>query len=197
NSSGRIISFVGSREFSDEDNNNYATQTRRLAGSTIKPLLDYAAAMEKGKVQPGSVLPAFSKTFHVPGQDTSPVTNYGLGEYGLVSPRDALAQSYTVPAVETYSKIITDDPPRAGEFLEKMGTTSLTETDKSILSLSLGGMERGLSVEENTNAFATLANNGNFVDGYMIEKITDSDGETIYEHEAEEVDEIGRASCRA
>ena len=188
NSSGRIISFVGSREFSDEDNNNYATQTRRLAGSTIKPLLDYAAAMEKGKVQPGSVLPAFSKTFNVPGQDTYPVTNYGLGEYGLVSAREALAKSYNVPAVETYSKIINDDPPPAEEFLEKMGITSLTETDKSILSLSLGGMERGLSVEENTNAFATLANNGNFVDGYMIEKITDSDGETIYEHEAEEVD---------
>src|SRR5690625_1621605 len=171
NSSGRIISFVGSREFSDEDNNNYATQTRRLAGSTIKPLLDYAAAMEKGKVQPGSVLPAFSKTFNVPGQDTYPVTNYGLGEYGLVSAREALAKSYNVPAVETYSKIINDDPPPAEEFLEKMGITSLTETDKSILSLSLGGMERGLSVEENTNAFATLANNGNFVDGYMIEKI--------------------------
>src|SRR5690625_4050825 len=188
NSSGRIISFVGSREFSDEDNNNYATQTRRLAGSTIKPILDYAAAVESGKVQPGSILPAFSKTFNVPGQQTYPVTNYGLGEYGLVSAREALAKSYNVPAVEAYSRIINDDPPPAEEYLEKMGITSLTESDKSIISLSLGSMDHGISVEENTNAFTTLANNGKFIDGYMIEKITNSDGETIYEHESEEVD---------
>lgn len=188
NKSGRIISFVGSREFTEKNQNNFATNTKRLAGSTIKPLLDYAPAMEKGVVQPGSVLPAYSKTFNVSGHKGYPVGNYGGGEYGLVSAREALAKSYNVPAVETYTRIINDDPNPAEEYLEKMGITSLTENDRNYLSLSLGSMDRGISVEENTNAFGTFANGGQFVDGYMIEKITTADGEIVYEHESEPVD---------
>src|SRR5699024_6370982 len=55
-------------------------------------------------------------------------------------------------------------------------------------SLSLGGMSRGVTVEENANAFATFGNNGKFVDAYMIDKIETSDGKTIYQHESKEVD---------
>ena len=40
-------------------------------------------------------------------------------------------------------------------------------------ALSLGGMTNGATVEENTNAFGTFANNGKFIDAYMIEKIED------------------------
>src|SRR5690625_4726684 len=49
-------------------------------------------------------------------------------------------------------------------------------------------MDHGVTVEENTNAFATFANGGKFVDSYMIEKITTNDGEVIYEHEVEPVE---------
>ena len=48
-------------------------------------------------------------------------------------------------------------------------------------------MEWGMSVEENTNAFATFGNNGQFVDAYMIEKIEDKDGNIIYENKPEAV----------
>src|SRR5699024_8903201 len=188
NNSGKIISFVGSREFSRDNEYNFATQATRNPGSTIKPLLDYGPAMEKGVVQPGSVLAAYSRTFNISGHNSYPVNNYGGGQYGLVSAREALAKSYNVPAVETYSKIINDDPRPTEEYLEKIGITTLTETDKSILSLSLGGMDHGISVEEMTNAYTTLANNGQFIDGYMIEKITTTDGEIVYEHKPEPVD---------
>lgn len=69
-----------------------------------------------------------------------------------------------------------------------MGITSLDESDEANPSLSLGGMKHGITVEENVNAFSTLANNGKFIDGYMIEKITTSSGDIVYEHEVEEVD---------
>lgn len=42
-----------------------------------------------------------------------------------------------------------------------------------------------MSVEDNTNAFSTFANNGELVDSYMIESITSPTGEVIYEHEGE------------
>jgi penicillin-binding protein len=73
-------------------------------------------------------------------------------------------------------------------FLEKMGITTLTEIDHEIPSLSIGATYDGISIEENINAFATFGNDGQFADGYMIEKITTEDGDVIYEHETEAVD---------
>ena len=49
-------------------------------------------------------------------------------------------------------------------------------------------MTNGISVEENTNAFGTFANNGQFIDAYMIDKITDKEGNIIYQHEVKPVD---------
>src|SRR5699024_1795650 len=56
NKTGKIISFVGGREFSQENEWNYATNAVRSNGSTMKPLLVYAPAMELGVIQPGSVI---------------------------------------------------------------------------------------------------------------------------------------------
>ena len=44
------------------------------------------------------------------------------------------------------------------------------------------------TVEENTNAFATFANDGKFIDAYMIERIEDMDGNIVFQHEAEPVE---------
>ncbi len=56
NKTGRIISFVGGRDYKREQL-NHATQAYRSNGSTMKPLLVYAPAMEMGIIQPGSVIP--------------------------------------------------------------------------------------------------------------------------------------------
>jgi len=183
NSTGRIISFFGNREPSIDNHFNYATSAVRSSGSTIKPLLVYAPAMEKGAAQPGTPIADYPKTF--PGY-SKPPTNYGGGNYGMVSARQALTQSYNIPALDTYMKIINDDP--AKEYLEKMGITTLSEVDHVNSSLALGGMSNGISVEENVNAFSTFGNNGKFSDAYMIEKITTKDGEIVYEHKTEPVD---------
>src|SRR5699024_379926 len=52
---------------------------------------------------------------------------------------------------------------------------------------SVGLGSNNVTVEQNTNAFTTFSNGGEFVEAYMIEKIVDSDGNTIYEHEPEPV----------
>ena len=51
--------------------------------------------------------------------------------------------------------------------------------------MSLGAMEKGVTVEENVNAFGTFANSGEFVDAYMIDKIVSKMAEVIYQHKAE------------
>ena len=69
-----------------------------------------------------------------------------------------------------------------------MGISRLTPGDYVNYTTSFGGMTKGMTVEENTNAFATFANGGKFIDAYIVERIEDMDGNLIFEHKAEPVD---------
>lgn len=183
NKTGKIISFVGGRDHKREQI-NHATVAKRQNGSTMKPLLVYAPAMELGKSAPGTILPDVP-LYLAPGLNRPWPKNYDLRYSGLVSARYALAKSYNVPAVKLYKDIIAQRP---ATYLEKMGFTSLTENDYTNLATSIGSLSVGVTVEENTNAFATFANSGQFIDAYLIEKITDKTGNIIYQHEVAPVD---------
>lgn len=184
NSTGKILSFVGGRDFQIEQT-NHASRAPRSNGSTMKPLAVYAPALELGKVAPGTVIPDV-EVYLDPSRPTVPYpTNYDKKYSGLVSARYALAMSYNVPAMLTYRTILSDRP---AQYLEKMGFTTLIEDDYTTNSLSLGGITKGVSVEENVNAYGTFANGGQFIDAYMIEKIIDKSGNIIYEHEVKPVD---------
>src|SRR5699024_10896741 len=79
--------------------------------------------------------------------------------------------------------ILNDNP--VGEFISKLGFKYIDESESGNRALALGGLTYGVTVEENTGAFAAFGNGGAFNETYMIEKITDSDGNTIYEHKVE------------
>lgn len=183
NHTGKILSFVGGRDHKRKQV-NHATNTLRQNGSTMKPLLVYAPAIELGKASPGSVLPDVALKLDPTNPEPWP-SNYDKKYSGLVSARYALAKSYNVPAVKLYKDIIDQRP---AHYLEKMGFTSLQEHDFTNLSTSIGSMVKGVTVEENTNAFSTFANEGKFVDAYLIDKIVDNNGEIIYQHESKPVD---------
>ena len=183
NKTGRIISFVGGRDYKREQL-NHATQAYRSNGSTMKPLLVYAPAMEMGIVQPGSVIPDVALEIPTKQGPYRPKNADGK-THGLTSVRHALKKSYNIPAIRTYARIIDQRPI---SYLEKMGFTSLTTGDGHNLSLALGGLTKGVTIEENVNAYATFANGGKFVDAYLIEKIVDKNGKVIYEHEPKQVE---------
>jgi len=181
NGTGRIISFVGGRGYTEENQVNHATNAYRSNGSTMKPLLVYAPALELGALQPGSPISDHINTF---GGWT--LSHYSSSRrYGIVSAREALAKSYNIHAAAAYMDIINQQP--AHEFLGKMSFDKLAQ-DFDNLALSIGSTTDGITVEENNNAFAALGNNGTYVDSYMIEKITTSDGEVVYEHEPSTVE---------
>lgn len=186
NRTGRIISFVGGRSFQQSEY-NYATNVPRQNGSTMKPLLVYAPAMELGLIQPGSILPDLPYKRTINGQVYQP-TDYGSTAthqiyHGFETARAALAQSDNVPAVSVFTRL-NSVTGRAPDYLKKMGITTLAGSDGYNISAALGGIARGITVEENTNAFTTFANGGQFVDAYMIDKIVDGSGHVIYRHES-------------
>ena len=184
NQTGKIISFVGGRDF-DREQTNHATSSLRSNGSTMKPLLVYAPGIELGKLSPGSVAANVPVSIPAGGSTWRP-GNYGGGGYtGLVTAREALMKSYNVPAALFYKAILNQNPV---QYLKKMGFSNLTAGDYEHLSMALGGLDKGVTVEENVNAYATFANSGKFVDAYMIDKIVTNDGEVIYKHKAKKVD---------
>ncbi|TVX77295.1 peptidoglycan glycosyltransferase [Peribacillus simplex] len=183
NKTGKIISFVGGRDFKREQT-NHATASLRSNGSTMKPLLVYGPGIELGKISPGSV--SANVPISIPAGKMWRPGNYGGGSYtGVTTAREALKNSYNIPAALFYMKIINQGP---ASYLEKMGFTTVTKEDYSNPSMSLGAMSKGVTVEENVNAFGTFANSGEFVDAYMIDKIVSKDGEVIYEHKAKPVE---------
>lgn len=184
NSTGKILSFVGGRDFKIEEL-NHATQAYRSNGSTMKPLLAYGPAIEYGVIGAGS--PVVDVKFSHPygGYSKSPSNFIASQERGIIPAREALAHSQNLPALRLYDSI---KEKRPATFLEKMGFSRLTTGDYENLSTAIGGLTNGTTVEENTNAYATFANGGKFIDAYMIEKIVDLDGNTIYEHKVEPVD---------
>ncbi|WP_081707515.1 transglycosylase domain-containing protein [Bacillus massiliigorillae] len=178
NKTGKILSFVGGRDF-NRMQLNHATGAYRSNGSTMKPLLVYAPAIELGTLAPGTL--AIDGPINIHGWQPK---NYGGGYSGLTSARKALKYSQNTPAAQFYMDIINQRPAK---FLEKMGFTSLTPGDYENPAASIGSLGKGVTVEENTNAYATLANNGQFVDAYMIEKIETKKGEIVYQHKSEPV----------
>lgn len=182
NKTGKIISFVAGRNY-DNQQLNHATSAIRQNGSTMKPLLVYGPAIELGKAAPGTPLPDVE--LYLAGKAKPWPRNYDLRYSGIVSARYALAKSYNVPAVKLYKDILGQQPAK---YLEKMGFTSLIKPDFENPSTAIGSLEKGVTIEENTNAFSTFANNGKFIDAYLIDSITDKDGKIIYQHEVKPVD---------
>lgn len=183
NKTGKIISFVGGLDYQRE-NLNHATQAFRPNGSTMKPLVVYGPAINMGLAAPGTVLADVDLGLR--GDSGKPwPTNFSPRYYGLTSARTALTHSYNVSAVYLMQKIISHDPV---QYLEKLGISRITKADHTNLAIALGGITNGVTVEENTNAYTAFANDGKFIDAYMIEKIVDNDGNVVYEHKSEPVE---------
>ncbi|MTH52817.1 peptidoglycan glycosyltransferase [Bacillus mangrovi] len=175
NKTGKILSFVGGRDHSRSQVNHFTSL--RPIGSTMKPLLFYAPAIEEGFLQPGSYLADIPNEVKENGE-IWPQNSDGQS-HGLVSARTALSKSYNQAVVNGYSKFKSVQPVN---YLYKMGITSILPEENDHLSLPLGGGGE-ITVEENVNAYTVFANNGQFADAYLIDSIQNSDGTYVYQHE--------------
>jgi penicillin-binding protein 1B len=185
NKTGALVSFIGGRDFNIKQY-NHATIADRPAGSTMKPLLAYGPAIEEGKIQPSTVLLDAPLELSYPQYEEWAPGNWNENFHGLMTAREALRMSWNIPAIKTFLML---DPIKAGEYLAKMGIPGdkdWSPGNSTFPSHAIGSMN--VTVENITSAFTTFANNGNFIDAYMIERIVSKDGEIIYQHEVEEVE---------
>ena len=187
---GEILAMVGSPDFNNEEADgqiNMAVSPRQ-PGSSIKPLT-YLAAFEKGWT-PATLIWDIPSEFPPSGDPTDPSpsyipVNYDGKFHGPVRVREALANSYNIPAVKTLNFVGIYDNPDTPEqdgfihFAERMGISTLTREDYG-LSLTLGGGD--VSLLELTSAYGIIANQGQKVSPVSILKIMNYQGDTIYEY---------------
>lgn len=172
NNSGKLLAFIGGMDYNKQQL-NHATRTRRSPGSTIKPLLVYGPAIDKGYITPNSTL--LDKRFNYNGWHPE---NYDDSQHGYLPARQALGGSLNLATIRLYSAFQKEEPVK--NYLEKMGIGGLTASDKENLATSIGGMTYGFSVTENTSAFSTFGNKGEHKKAHIIEEIENNDGDIIY-----------------
>ena len=177
---GEILAMLGSVNYYDDSIDgrvNVATSPRQ-PGSSIKPLT-YALAMEQGN-SPAHVL--WDTEMHIGdpalGEPYSP-HNYDNQWHGPVRMRDALANSYNIPAVQMLREVGVDN---LLAFAERLGIRSLgRDASRYGLSLTLGGGE--VTLLELTQAYSVFANGGRLNPATSILCILDGDGNVLYEYE--------------
>lgn len=174
-SNGKVIAQLGARHQSSNVSFgiNQAVETNRDWGSTMKPITDYAPALEYG-VYDSTATIVHDEPYNYPGTNT-PVYNWDRGYFGNITLQYALQQSRNVPAVETLNKVRLN---RAKTFLNGLGidypsihysnaiSSNTTESDKKY----------GASSEKMAAAYAAFANGGTYYKPMYIHKVVFSDG---------------------
>ena len=156
---------------------NRATQSRRQTGSAIKPLAVLVPGINEKIFTASTIYNDEKTTFK---DDYTPGNNDGsyLGE---ITVRRTLESSQNIPFVEMMEEIT---PRKAISYLEEMGITSLTEEDEN-LWLALGGLYNGITPLEMAAAYATIANDGEYIEPTFYTSITNREGRTILRVEQE------------
>nr|WP_325343981.1 transglycosylase domain-containing protein [Xylophilus sp.] len=166
---GAIRAWVGSRGF-DEDQFDHVQQARRQPGSTFKPFV-YGAAFAQG-IDPNETF--VDGAVEIPlgnGQVWRP-TDIGAPSYQPMTLRDGLALSKnTITA----------------QLVQRIGAASVAKTARAlgvrqsrldeVFSLALGTSP--VTLKEVVNAYASIANGGNYVEPLVVTRVEDRNGRVL------------------
>lgn len=160
---GQVLACVGGLGKKKESRSlNRATQSIRQTGSSIKPIAVLLPAIDKKEITASTILDDTEKDF----ADGYHPTNYSRA-LGNITVRRAVESSQNIPFVEIMEDI---KPKTSIKYLEKLGVTTLTKEDNN-LTLSLGGLQKGISPLEMAGAYATIANDGVYIEPTFYTKI--------------------------
>ncbi|MEA3423087.1 MAG: penicillin-binding transpeptidase domain-containing protein, partial [Bacillota bacterium] len=187
---GELRAIVGGRNITGQKIYNRATGPRQ-PGSSIKPIAVYLPAINSRRWTAGTAVddvPTYlgsdpNVRWPLNWYETG-TTNQNVPKYwGLMTVRDGIKQSLNV-----VSAIIANDigPLNSIEYLKNMGITSVVESgrinDVNLSAMALGGMSKGISPIEMTEAYGTIAGGGIHSETITYTKVLDSKGNIILEN---------------
>jgi penicillin-binding protein 1A len=170
---GSIRSLIGGFDFS-RNKFNHVTQAWRQPGSSFKPFI-YSASLEKG-LSPGTIVNDAPITF-----DTSQTgslawepKNYDNKYEGPMTMRRGLSKSKNMISIRILEKI---GPQYAQEYVTKFGFDP--EKNPPYLTLALGA--GAVTPLQMAGAYTVFANGGYRINPYLISKITDNNGKSLFQ----------------
>ena len=178
---GGVTAVIGGRGKHVFRGFNRATQMRRQPGSTIKPIVIYAPALEHGYFY-DSELQDKKQSY---GTNNYTPKNYDDTYSGKVPMYKALYESLNAPAVWLLNKIGVN---QGYKMAEKFGLP-VEKGDKN-LALALGGMTKGVSPQQIARAYATFDNDGQMPTPYYITKIEDASGKVVAQNKGSKVKHV-------
>ena len=170
---GRVLALSGGFSFKKSEFNR-ATQASRQPGSAFKPFI-YALALENGYTPSTLILDA--PLVLEQGYDLKmwKPENYGKKFYGPSTLRMGLEKSRNLMTVRIAQDL---GLKKIVNFSKQLG---IYDNPSELLSISLGSDEKTLL--KLTSAYSSFVNGGKLVKPIMIDRIQDSEGNTIFNNE--------------
>ena len=170
---GRVLALSGGFSFLNSEFNR-ATQALRQPGSAFKPFI-YALALENNYTPTSLVLDAPLVLDQGSDLKLWKPENYGKKFYGLSTLRTGLEKSRNLMTVRIAQNLGLD---KVVNFSKELG---IYENPNKLLSISLGSAETTLL--KLTSAYSSFVNGGKLVEPILIDRIQDSEGNTIINNE--------------
>ncbi|QKF68150.1 penicillin-binding protein 1A [Arcobacter venerupis] len=170
NNSGKILALCGGIDY-NQSMFNRAFQSKRQAGSSIKPFL-YQVALDNG-YNPASQLIDISRTYNytVGGVEKKwQPKNYGGKFEGIVSLKESLTDSRNLSTLNLVTDVGIDTVIKG---LNNYGFKDIPNN----LSITLGSMS--VSLIDYSEAYSMFSNAGTQVKPYIIEQIVNQSGNTV------------------
>ena len=171
--SGRVLALSGGFSFKNSEFNR-ATQALRQPGSAFKPFV-YALALENNYTPTSLVLDAPLVLDQGSDLKMWKPENYGKKFYGPSTLRVGLEKSRNLMTVRIAQSLGID---KVVNFSRKLG---IYDNPDELLSISLGSTETTLL--KLTSAYSAFVNGGKLVKPILIDRIQDSEGNTIINNE--------------
>ncbi|WP_288599744.1 penicillin-binding protein PBP1A [uncultured Streptococcus sp.] len=174
---GKVIAQLGSRHQSSNVSfgTNQAVETNRDWGSSMKPITDYAPALEHEEYT-STAATTTDAPYNFPHSST-PVYNWDRSYYGSMSITYAIQQSRNVPAVKALEKV---GLKQAKKFLNGLGIDypEMVYANAISSNTSDSSNKYGASSEKMAAAYAAFANGGTYYKPSYVSRVVFSDGTT-------------------
>lgn len=171
---GEILAMVGSKNYFDinHDGQVNLTTSLRQPGSSVKPI-NYALALENGYT-PDSRITDAPISIRISQSEVWTPRNYDGRFHGQITLRQALANSYNIPAIMILAK---NGVNNMANLARQMGITTWDDPSRLGLSLTLGSVE--VKMTDMAQAYGTFANYGSTVKLNPILRIEDNQGHQL------------------
>lgn len=170
---GEVRALTGGIDYAKSQYNR-ALKSKRQVGSTMKPFLYYAAL--ENNMTMASTFRSEETTFNLSnGKTYSPSNAGGIYASKEITMAAALSLSDNIYAVKTNLFLGVD------KMIDVAKRTGINEELQGVASLPLGTSE--INILDFATGYNTFATGGYKKDLYFIRKVTDLDGNILYEHE--------------